>query len=897
MDARAQKRKSQKGVLGAFKNLVRTKSRSSKDAGRYAGTDSDLSRVSTRHSQMSGVEFLMPWKNMGGTSAAQMPSAAAEETPPADGGRGRGGVASSSTSSLQQGTSSTEAPPDVAPAPAIQDAGPYFAETRMPGEHVDEQLTPGQFPTGADRTTGPDLLKASLQLPALLGLDYPGFDLRKFAGKNGFFFDKEETDSDAAAPPLAQSPPQPSAPHAQLNEKVDYFTYPAEKNTRKGWPMHVFRSTHKSAPVTTPSDLNSPRDPSWQDRDDGWSIIEGANPDKESEVEGSKDVQSSVPRSAGVSKSLHELDEVEINEFLNHFSRHTREVHLPHSTRQFTRMPHFSDFAYSSDEDEDNIAPFAPNAQLAERHRRSRLLMHVDRGLHMLESHDEPGEAPALEPLHNDHVNPAQTTSGNTSVRNEPYEVDLALESPDDGVVSDSTDAPAQSPKAPKRTRSAKRHASLRDDHVDWVAFCMAYLLALVEQYAPDDLDEAPATEYRESRVRSHIERLYIIAPFWEQLGTYLRRLYCWEDARRTAAAAMIYFVLWYADLLPTAFFMLLLYYVLQFRFFPQDESLLKQRVHERMLRGQYADRLAQRLKRRSRLDILDLYKQWARNYGVATQVALGDLADFHEKIKNLLLWRNPEASRRTAILLFGLVVFVTFASPALVLKMFFFALGMTFFTLMPLQTLYPRYRRALNPLWWAVLGAPTDGQWAIQLLRSRHARYQEWLRHNQGSAGAKQDGPPLPPALSVSLGEMRVAPAEQERDGDKCLPMAATSALAEKVQTKGGRKSKPIEKRRLDSFLCQHSKVPGHLNVTATHFYFSPLSVIGHGSKHCVTSIEEIKGLRKTHAARFWLWDTHGLQITRHGKNTLLLSNMARRDEAFNLLLTLASHIAKDVV
>ena len=94
----------------------------------------------------------------------------------------------------------------------------------------------------------------------------------------------------------------------------------------------------------------------------------------------------------GVNKSLHELDEVEINEFLNHFSRHTREVHLPHATRHFMRMPQWSDFAYSSDEHDDDITPFAPNEKLAQRHRRSRLLMHVDRGLYMLESHDDPNE-------------------------------------------------------------------------------------------------------------------------------------------------------------------------------------------------------------------------------------------------------------------------------------------------------------------------------------------------------------------------------------------------------------------------------------------------------------------------------------------------------------------------
>ena len=690
-------------------------------------------------------------------------------------------------------------------------------------------------------------------------------------------------------------------------ENTDFFE--EKLNKKYGRSKHVFKSTNRTTP-SSPKELTSPHG-SPGTHDDDWTITDEPDLFPEQEGDFGDELHSNGSRLMGVNKSLHELDEVEINEFLNHFSRHTREVHLPHATRHFMRMPQWSDFAYSSDEHDDDITPFAPNEKLAQRHRRSRLLMHVDRGLYMLESHDDPNEhysdAAAYTP--NEDVDspkgPRPESSQNTStmsgrdsavsrqssinVAMEPYEVDIALDSGEDNFSDNVEVSPL--PKSPKRVRIGKDHARktplLDDAHVDGIAFCVAYILALVEQYAPDDLDEAPITEYRESRARSHIERLYIIAPFWEQLVHYLRTLYCWEEPRRTAAAAMIYFVLWYSDLLPTAFFTVLLYYVLQFRFFPQDESLLHRRVHERMLRGQHANRLAERLKRRSRLDILDLYKRWARTYGVVSQVFAGDVADFHEKIKNLLLWRNPNASRRTSILLFGLVVFATLSSPALILKVFFFVCGFTFFALMPLQTLYPRYRRALNPLWWAVLGAPTDAQWAIQLLRSRHARYQAWLAQTKNST-MKYSGSMSPSMPPPSLGDTRISQTQQ-RTGKSHLNIPTDKA------SKG--KAIAMDNRKLDSFLCQHHGVPGHLNVTPSHFYFSPLLFKGHASKLYVTSLEEMEGLRKTHTTRLGIWDSHGLKITRHGKNTLYLSNMARRDEAFNLLLTLASHIVQDLV
>lgn len=54
--------------------------------------------------------------------------------------------------------------------------------------------------------------------------------------------------------------------------------------------------------------------------------------------------------------------------------------------------------------------------------------------------------------------------------------------------------------------------------------------------------------------------RLYLIAPFWERLGFGIRRLYRWDNPRRTATAAMVYFVLWWTDLLPTAFCLAIMY-------------------------------------------------------------------------------------------------------------------------------------------------------------------------------------------------------------------------------------------------------------------------------------------------------------------------------------------------
>ncbi|CEH16587.1 Phosphoribosyltransferase C-terminal [Ceraceosorus bombacis] len=446
------------------------------------------------------------------------------------------------------------------------------------------------------------------------------------------------------------------------------------------------------------------------------------------------------------------------------------------------------------------------------------------------------------------------------------------------------------------------------EPHVDGIAFCIAYILALVERYAPEELDSSPDQAYRESKTRSHIERLYLIAPFWERLLFGLRRLYRWEDTKRTGAAAMIYFLLWYTNLLATAFLLMLMYYILQFRFFPPDASVLHEQVRKRMARGVEADRLAERLRRRSRLDILEIYKRYVMTYGSATQAAAGDIADFHEKVKNLILWRNPTATWRTLTLFSIATALVTFLPTAVVAKILWLVLGVTFFLLLPLQSHYPRYRRPLSPIWWALWGTPTDAQFAIQLLRRRHLE-------KQVAAGAESNDP----ALQQEGEEVRASDYRRGKEGRKrgminvLTPLMRSSAahavaygpmrplkdgeggllsLEDRVKDRHGHET--VKPRKLGSFFCQHNAVPGHLHVTTRMIYFVALHHVRPEGSHksCKTPLEEIAGLVKTKSIRLVVWSSSGLQIQRTTKGSLFFSNMAHRDDAFNLILAIGSEV-----
>lgn len=832
---------------------------------------------------------------------------------------------------------SVEVPTAPPPEAVSQPSPPSPDEDSVAkGYHSDELRAPGQFPIGHDASNGPQheswLSFFTHHVPALSGWSWEGDHVdsnmrhhfrRHYGDGHGSASEGMNTDTEF---PFIESEVELDSPgddEANGAAREDYFSYPAHRvNKKKNW--------HGGTPLAHPFSRaynrrgkQRPRDGSDRDtlsRHDTWNLISASESPIASAANGEPELHPSAPHSQSLSKTLQELDEVEIKTFLQNFSRHTREVRLLGSTQHFSRMPQWDDFAYSSDEDDENTEEDPEQAALAQLdpHKRSKLLMHIDRGLQQLQPSGAPPEPTSacttpgerhnrltghciMEP------NPDKSLKRSNSageILDKHDENQVEMDGPLQGIVEDLLNkpeitttvrsppddsdqyesAPNSSAETPirKQARVSTHTTKIppKEDHVDGVAFCIAYILAFIERYAPNDLDDAPVTKYSETRARSHVERLYIIAPFWEQLLTYLRRMYSWEDPTRTAAAAMIYFVLWYTDLLFTAFFLMLIYHVLQFRFLPPDESYLHQRVQERMHRGMDANRLAERLKRSSRLDILDIYKRWQNTYGVASQVATGDVADFHEKIKNILLWRNPATSKRTVVLLSLSAAFVTFCSAHTVVKTVLFAIGFSFFGLMPLQEHYPRYRRPLNPLWWLVLGSPTDAQYAVQLLRQRHLNYQEWLQHNANDPSAA-GAPPQPVPDGFTNLDSSQTHAVRRDESELKTPTA--------TQT-------PMSKKRLGSFLCQHHGVPGHLIVTTTHLYFSPVHVVGSSGKHYVTRFDDVVGLRKTNSLRLFLWSSNGMKISRRNKNSLHLANMSHRDDAFNLLLALGSEVWRKV-
>ncbi|KAK4690064.1 hypothetical protein P7C73_g27, partial [Tremellales sp. Uapishka_1] len=90
---------------------------------------------------------------------------------------------------------------------------------------------------------------------------------------------------------------------------------------------------------------------------------------------------------------------------------------------------------------------------------------------------------------------------------------------------------------------------------------------------------------------------------------------------------------------------------------------------------------------------------------GAGAVVVLGDLADLHEKIKNLYLWRSPSTSKVFACILATLSL-ASYLTPLWVLvKLVEIAIGVVAFVVVPLIAAQERY----EPMSWMAGNAPTD--------------------------------------------------------------------------------------------------------------------------------------------------------------------------------------------
>ncbi|BGP49649.1 hypothetical protein JCM10450v2_005552 [Rhodotorula kratochvilovae] len=310
-------------------------------------------------------------------------------------------------------------------------------------------------------------------------------------------------------------------------------------------------------------------------------------------------------------------------------------------------------------------------------------------------------------------------------------------------------------------------------------------------------------------------------------------------------------------------------------------------------------------------LSLYRLVRHLAGVFGPQAVLWCGEAADLSEMVKNVINHPEHPASRAVALRL-ALVCAVLLFTPAwVVYKVLWLWAGTEVFVLWRVRELYPEWRRATLPYWWLLVGAPTDVDYALHLLRQRNLT-QRPLR------GAK-----------TLRRTSRAAAEPAQQQGKRAAARRAGRALLRRAQ--GGKEEVLLASGEseavLGSFFALHSSAPGLLRLSRSTVLFTPYrrlrrlgalaarltrssstsssssdddnddeslasgatgstTASGRARGEVQLAVGEIASVRK----EMRMGALEGLVVTTSEGKAYRFANVARRDDAFNKLLSLSS-------
>ncbi|KAF7320350.1 RAD21/Rec8 N-terminal domain protein [Mycena kentingensis (nom. inval.)] len=408
-------------------------------------------------------------------------------------------------------------------------------------------------------------------------------------------------------------------------------------------------------------------------------------------------------------------------------------------------------------------------------------------------------------------------------------------------------------------------------------------------------------------RLRLTTERLYLATvPVYTPFITRLVKLALWEDRQLSLRYCSIFWTLWYWDLLLPALVLRILYSLLRRKLLPYP-TLSELNAHRREIdrSNEFGRELTARFSATSSSGIRELWRIFrvfnkpkqskirgasqeslvpeqeaatALDSEKAAEAAqendvkrlllkvLADLADLHERVKNIFIWRRSAASKRYATSLL-LIFLVTLLLPTKYLaKLLYFVVGFLYWHLAPvIAALPPRDRARFPP---PFNDAPTDAEYAMELISLRVAagldvrprRPNGERRETRDTRDDADDtasfneasSPTSPVPTSTSIRPS--SPREQPRSGVDWKKWGSRAAMSldlvedtKRVFTGEGTASRETLPRvETHTFPAQHTSAPGLITLTSDRLFFSSLVASKSKLEIPLSSLQSVKKKKK---------------------------------------------------
>ncbi|KAG0144029.1 hypothetical protein CROQUDRAFT_47904 [Cronartium quercuum f. sp. fusiforme G11] len=510
----------------------------------------------------------------------------------------------------------------------------------------------------------------------------------------------------------------------------------------------------------------------------------------------------------------------------------------------------------------------------------------------------------------------------------------------------------------------------------DWLKVGEAYLLDILDRHCPSSLlgpDKPPPVSV--SQLTASLERCYVLAPpalWYTLLEGNLGDLYRWKNPRQSTKYLLGYIFLWIFDLIPSFIVAYLLFVVVDRRLNPPPLAQLKLEADRRRELGAEAEKLgsggegmgmlgrgigasammvgapaipqfasvvsttseppAQVPKVKDQIGIYSLGRGLYAHYGSPIQLILADFAELGEKMKNLYLWRKPDACWRSCGLMGMIFLYTIFMPQRWMVKNFLGWLGLQFFFIFGFIERYPRFRKTFNPGYWLLYGVPTDAEYALELLRLRARRWGK-KREPEELKSLKNVDCTLVTETTKADGHGSLFESERWRGWGKKVVERGSGTYrrlregqvsprdATDVASRNSR-SHDRESSESRTFAMLNGRAPGHLIIGTDEIRFEPMK--GFRTK-VITSIKSsvrdtppprsssdspqavdgafrpsspaifiqgrsITRLRKTRSFGLGVIGGDGLEFMLENAEVFLFDNVANRDEIFHLVLSMSA-------
>ncbi|KAF8807393.1 hypothetical protein BYT27DRAFT_7288895 [Phlegmacium glaucopus] len=373
---------------------------------------------------------------------------------------------------------------------------------------------------------------------------------------------------------------------------------------------------------------------------------------------------------------------------------------------------------------------------------------------------------------------------------------------------------------------------------------CQRYILPILPRARPSP------PPFTIGRLRLAAQRIYLaILPAYGPFFSQLASLATWEDSNTSLIYCSIYWILWWYNFLIPALVLRVIFALLKRRIFPHPSlEDLRQHREEVIRANEFGDQVSARLSATSTgvTEVFHLFKLFdqrrkktakqkakdmhsanptedigdmpisedALDKGEAADIkgiivyALNEIADLHERVRNIFLWRRPASSR-----IYGVVL----------CKLTFFVLGFIFWHVVPIiVSLPPSDIERLPP---AFHDVPTDVEYAMQLMSQRVAAGLE-IKPPKSIKRDRlhQPGTSVEPLPEGSGKAGLENPINWKKWGNRVA--LGKSAVGDIAGFKFGnpRPVPEVGPVETHTYPCQHSSAPGLITLTQNTMVFTPL-------------------------------------------------------------------------